>query len=104
MLRRIVELGDGWIPIMGATLDDVRRGVERLKAATTRPIDIQMPAPRVLGKGDRPDPVAAMRAVPELINAGVTDVAVTLAAFAPTLADAPTVLAKLGKAFGEEGS
>ncbi|MGN6475330.1 MAG: TIGR03619 family F420-dependent LLM class oxidoreductase [Mycobacteriales bacterium] len=104
MLGRIVELGDGWIPIMGATLDDVRDGAARLREATSRPIDVQMRATTATGPDGRPDPTATLAGVPELVEAGVTDVTINLAAFAPTLADAPTVLATLGKAFGEETS
>lgn len=104
MLARVIDLGDGWIPIMGATLDDVEDGAARLRAATDRPIDVQMRASTMTGADGKPDPVATLAAVPELIAAGVTDVTVNLAAFAPTLADAPTALATLGKAFGEETS
>ena len=102
MLARITELGDGWIPIMGATLDDVREGAERLRTASSRPIDVQMRASTVMGADGKPDPVTTLGALPELVAAGVTDVTVNLAAFAPTLADAPAALASLGKAFGEE--
>jgi probable F420-dependent oxidoreductase len=36
-LRRVVELGDGWIPIMGASIDDIRAGAapERLRGSGT---------------------------------------------------------------------
>ncbi len=102
MLGRIADLGDGWIPIMGATLEDVRAGADRLKAVTSRPTDVQMRASTVLGADGKADPIATLAAVPELVAAGVTDVTVNLAAFAPTLADAPAALAVLGKAFGEE--
>ncbi|HZN12659.1 MAG TPA: TIGR03619 family F420-dependent LLM class oxidoreductase [Acidimicrobiales bacterium] len=34
-IRRIVELGDGWLPITGATVDDVRVGIEQLRTALT---------------------------------------------------------------------
>jgi probable F420-dependent oxidoreductase len=101
MLARVVDLGDGWIPIMGATLDDVREGAARLAAATSRPIDVQMRATTVTGDDGRPDPVGTMAGVPQLTEIGVTDVTVNLAAFAPTLAEAPTALRALGKAFGE---
>lgn len=104
MLARIVDLGDGWIPIMGATLDDVRVGAARLREATRRPIDVQMRASTVVGTDGAPDPAGTLRAVPELVAAGVTDVTVNLAAFAPTLADAPAALTMLGEAFGEETS
>jgi probable F420-dependent oxidoreductase len=104
MLARIVRLGDGWIPIMGATLDDVRDGAARLRAETPRSIDVQMRATTVMGADGRPDPVATIAGVPELVNAGITDVTVNLAAFAATLADAPAALKKLGEAFREETS
>jgi hypothetical protein len=45
-----------------------------------------------------------MAGVPELIAAGVTDVTVNLAAFAPALTDAPAALSALGKAFRAEVS
>ncbi|HVS68341.1 MAG TPA: TIGR03619 family F420-dependent LLM class oxidoreductase [Mycobacteriales bacterium] len=101
MVARIVDLGDGWIPIMGATLDDVREGAARLAAVTSRPTDIQMRASTVMGADGTPDPIGTMAGVPELVAAGVTDVTVNLAAFSPTLADAPTALSALGNAFRE---
>jgi probable F420-dependent oxidoreductase len=104
MLARIVDLGDGWIPIMGATLDDVRDGAARLATATSRPLDVQMRATTVMGDAGKPDPVGTMAGVPELIAAGVTDVTVNLAAFAPALTDAPAALSALGKAFRAEVS
>jgi probable F420-dependent oxidoreductase len=104
MLARIVDLGDGWIPIMGATLDDVRDGAARIAAATSRPTDVQMRAATAVGDDGKPDPVATMASVPELVDAGVTDVTVNLAAFAPTLADAPAGLTALGNAFREGAS
>ncbi|HVT64955.1 MAG TPA: TIGR03619 family F420-dependent LLM class oxidoreductase [Mycobacteriales bacterium] len=101
MIARIVDLGDGWIPIMGATLDDVRDGATRLAAATSRRIEVQMRATTVMGDDGKADPVGTMSGVPQLPDAGVTDVTVNLAAFAPTMADAPAALRALGKAFGE---
>jgi probable F420-dependent oxidoreductase len=99
MLRRVVELGDGWIPIMGATVDDVREGAARIAAATDRRIDIQARASTVLGASGHPDAAATIAGVPELIDAGVTDVTINIAAFAPTIAAAPDALASLGTAF-----
>ena len=32
-LRRIVELGDGWIPIMGSAVADIAAGIDRLREA-----------------------------------------------------------------------
>jgi probable F420-dependent oxidoreductase len=101
MLRRVVELGDGWIPIMGATADDVRDGAARIAAATDRRIDIQSRATTVLGPDDRPDIVATLAGVPELVATGATDVTVNIAAFAPTIAGAPAALQTLGASFRE---
>jgi probable F420-dependent oxidoreductase len=101
MLARIADLGDGWIPIMGATLDDVREGAARLAALGSRPIDVQMRATTVMGDDGKPDPVGTMAGVPELTAVGVTDVTVNLATFAPTLTEAPAALTALGEAFRE---
>jgi probable F420-dependent oxidoreductase len=100
-LRRVVELGDGWIPIMGATTDDVRDGAARIAAATDRPIDVQARATTVVGADGKPDVAATIAGVPELLAAGVTDVTVNIAAFAASLAEAPAALALLGSAFRE---
>ncbi|HEX3897603.1 MAG TPA: TIGR03619 family F420-dependent LLM class oxidoreductase [Mycobacteriales bacterium] len=101
MLRRVVELGDGWIPIMGATADDVRDGAARIAASTDRHIDIQSRAATVVGGDGKPDAVATIAGVPNLVAAGVTDVTVNIAAFAPTIAEAPGALATLGATFRE---
>lgn len=87
-LRRIVSLGDGWIPIMGATLDDIRAGAERLRGATDRPVAVQAPVPRT-----------GFAALPDLIDAGVTDAYVYLAAFARTPAEAPEALHRIADDF-----
>jgi probable F420-dependent oxidoreductase len=75
--RRIVELGDGWIPIMGASVDDIAVGACELRAATDRPIDVQAP-------------LRSMDDVPELVAAGVTNVylnAMSVAAKPPDVID-----------------
>ena len=67
---RIVRLGDGWIPIMGATITDVAAGVATLRtafaAAGRDPATLQVRGPSA------PD----LETVPELLAAGVTDVVV----------------------------
>lgn len=82
--RRVVELGDGWIPIMGASLDDIRSGAKELRAATERPIDIQAPIPLVRRDDKSLDLRATIDRVPELIAAGVTNVYVNAASLAPS--------------------
>lgn len=67
-LDRIVRLGDGWIPIMGATRDDVATGVRTLRTAY-EDAGRDPSALRVRAPAD-----AALEAVPGLLAAGVTDV------------------------------
>lgn len=80
--RRVLELGDGWIPIMGASVDDIAAGAKELRAATDRPIDVQAP-------------LRSMDSVTELIAAGVTNVYINAMTVASTPADAVDRLPKL---------
>lgn len=73
--RRVIELGDGWIPIMGATVDDIAAGAKELRAATDRPIDVQAP-------------LRSMDGLPELIEAGVTNVYMNAMSIAKTPSEA----------------
>lgn len=100
-VRRIVELGDGWIPIMGASIEDIRAGAQRLRNDTDRPIHVQAPAPPVTSADGARDPAATMAAVPALVSAGANDIYVNIASFASTVQDAPTALRSLVKAFRE---
>ena len=83
--RRVLELGDGWIPIMGASVDDIAAGAKELRAATDRPIDVQAP-------------LRSMESVTELIEAGVTNVYINAMTVGTTPADAmdrlPTLVAE----------
>src|SRR3954451_15368854 len=78
-LRRIVDLGDGWIPIMGATIDDIRGGAKRLRDAAQRPLDVQAPLMPVRRDDRSIDVEAMLGQVPELAAAGVTNVYVNAA-------------------------
>ncbi|MBV9872252.1 MAG: TIGR03619 family F420-dependent LLM class oxidoreductase, partial [Frankiaceae bacterium] len=71
-LRRIVDLGDGWIPIMGASLDEIRAGAADINSAAGRPIAIQAPARVATNEAGDRDPAATMAGVASLINAGAT--------------------------------
>lgn len=90
-VRRIVELGDGWIPIMGSSPDDVAIGVERLReafAAAGRSADhleVQAALSLVRDGAGRPDLGATMRAVPGLVAAGATNISIHLRALDPGL-------------------
>ena len=89
------EWGDAWIPIMGASLDDIADGARRIadawRAAGRDPAALQVQAPLRIERGDdgRPDLARSMASVPELVAAGATDVHVTLRAFNSDPAEAP---------------
>ena len=104
-IDRVVRLGDGWIPIMGATIGDIGEGVARLRAEFSRcgrapeSLQVQAPAVMVRGKDGAWDAAATMASVPTLVEAGATDIHVTLRPFCPTLEDAGEVLLSLAGAF-----
>jgi probable F420-dependent oxidoreductase len=98
-LRRIVELGDGWIPIMGALIDDIRAGADRLREAAGRPIVVQAPAPIAKAADGSRDPATTMEGVPALLDAGATDIYVNIASFAASPADASAALERLVASF-----
>jgi alkanesulfonate monooxygenase SsuD/methylene tetrahydromethanopterin reductase-like flavin-dependent oxidoreductase (luciferase family) len=93
-LERVVVLGDGWIPVMGASLDEVRAGAARLRAAFEaagrRPESLRVQAP------------ATLAPVPALVAAGATDVIVHLAAVCRDPAEAPATLRALADRFAVE--
>jgi probable F420-dependent oxidoreductase len=106
-LDRMVRWGDAWIPIMGATLDEIAGGKRRIEAAWTDagrdPAALQVQAPLRIERGDdgRPDLARSMATVPDLLAAGATDVQVTLRAFTGDPAEAPDVCAEIVRRFGE---
>lgn len=79
-VARIVELGDGWIPIMGATREDVRTGATTLRSALADagrdPADLIVRVPAlVVRTGDGAvDVEATMASVPDLLTDGATEV------------------------------
>lgn len=92
-LERIVTLGDGWIPIMGATVADIASGAallrDRFHDAGRDPDRLDVQAPLTLPRtpdGDI-DTDRTVLAVHELITAGVTDISVNLRALDPQLSD-----------------
>lgn len=97
-LRRIVELGAGWIP-WAEQRDDVADGVREIRAALAAAgrdpdaFGVRGRLPVVAGADGRPDVAATMRAVPGLVAAGVTDFQLGVAL--STDGDAPQQLAEL---------
>ncbi len=106
-LPRIVEWGDAWIPIMGATLEVIADGAEQIRkawsAAGRDPGTLQVQAPLRIERGgdDRPDLARSMATVPDLVAAGGTDVHVTLRAFNRDPAEAPAVFAEIVRRFAD---
>ncbi|MDQ1474913.1 MAG: hypothetical protein QOE62_142, partial [Actinomycetota bacterium] len=106
-LRRLVEWGDAWIPIMGATLEAIADGAREIKDAWSKagrdPAALQVQAPLRIERGsdDRPDLARSIATVPDLVAAGATDVHVTLRAFNRDPAEAPAVFAELVRRFAD---
>ena len=99
--RRVLELGDGWIPIMGASIDDIRAGAKELGAATDRPIEIQAPVPLVRHADKSLDLRATIEHVPDLVAAGVTNVYVNAASLAQSPLAAEGAVTGFAHAFQE---
>jgi alkanesulfonate monooxygenase SsuD/methylene tetrahydromethanopterin reductase-like flavin-dependent oxidoreductase (luciferase family) len=84
---RIVRWGDGWIPIMTATLDDLREGAARLTdafAAAGRDaaaLKVRGSLEVALAADGRPDLAATLAGTADLVRAGATDVQLPMLAF-----------------------
>jgi probable F420-dependent oxidoreductase len=98
-LRRITSLGNGWIPIMGASLDDIRSGASLLRATTGREIDVQAPLSPVRRDDKTLDVAATMRQVGRLADAGVTNVYLNAATIGRTPAEAIELLPDVMREF-----
>ncbi|HVJ95894.1 MAG TPA: LLM class flavin-dependent oxidoreductase, partial [Acidimicrobiia bacterium] len=104
-LDRLVRFASGWIPIMGATIDDIAAGAKQIGEAWTAagrdPAGLKVQAPIRIAMDDsgKPDIARSMESIPELVAAGATDVNVTLRAFCRDVADAPAVMAELVRRF-----
>jgi probable F420-dependent oxidoreductase len=103
-LHRIVELGDGWIPIMGERRTGIAAGVaklqERYVAAGRDPTSLRVRSTaRVAHTADgRPDLSATIEGAPVLIEAGVTDIDVPFSSYVKTSDDVVAFFAEAGKA------
>lgn len=109
-LERVVRWGDGWIPIMTATRDDLREGARRLgeafAAAGRDPTGLKVRgalAPRP-GAGGRPELGATLAGAAELAEAGATDVQLPLLAFVRRPEQLGDFFAELGERWGGEGA
>lgn len=103
-LRRITELGDGWIPIMGESVAGVAAGVERIREAWALAgrdggpprVRHTLPIERA-GTGRRPDLDRTLAGAPELAGAGVSEVSVPISAFLADPESAVGWVADLGR-------
>jgi probable F420-dependent oxidoreductase len=104
-LERLVDVGDGWIPIMGETIEGIAAGVEmirnRWRDAGRDPsaLKVQATIPLVMGDDGRPDMGRSMENVPALVAAGATDVTTPLRAFARDPDEASVVMRALAESF-----
>jgi alkanesulfonate monooxygenase SsuD/methylene tetrahydromethanopterin reductase-like flavin-dependent oxidoreductase (luciferase family) len=86
--RRIVELGDGWIPIMGERRDGIAKGVSELKHlfedAGRDPGHLRTRSAARIGRDSegRPEIAATIERSRDLIEVGVTDLDIPLTVFA----------------------
>lgn len=102
-LRRITEMGHGWIPIMGESASGVADGVRRIREAwdeagrDTKALRVRhtLPVERTRDKGLDLDRTLA--GAPELAALGVSEVSVPVAAFVRDPDAAPGWVADLGK-------
>jgi hypothetical protein len=99
-LDRIIRLGDGWIPIMTASLDDVREGAKRLREAAAAAgrslVDVQAPVAVVRNERGTADPERTAAGVPAAIEAGATDIFFSIAELCADPAKMAGAVEKLG--------
>jgi probable F420-dependent oxidoreductase len=102
-LDRIVRLGDGWIPIMTATREDLAEGVKRLREALAAAgrdasaLRVRGDLGVALGEDRRPDLARTLERVPALAAAGATDVQLPLLAFVRRPEQLPDWFAELSE-------
>jgi probable F420-dependent oxidoreductase len=109
-VRRIVELGDGWIPIMGERAPGVADGVALLTKALAdagrdpAALRVRAHLPVVRDDSGLPDLAASLTGVPDLVAAGATDVVTPLGAFVQDEADLPAWFEHAGSRLREHGA
>jgi probable F420-dependent oxidoreductase len=103
--ERIVRWGDGWIPIMDATVDDVRDGVQTLRKgfvdAGRDPETLQVRGALAVVRDDNKqlNVPATIAGVDELVAAGATDIHLPFQAVCRDPADARAVFTALVSEF-----
>lgn len=92
-LDRVVRFGRGWIPLMGASLDDIAAGAATIRtalaAAGRGPDEVTVRAPLPLVRGDAGfDLDRSLAGVPDVLATGARDIHVGLTTLAPDPAEA----------------
>ncbi len=100
MVRRITELGDGWLPL-GPTVAEIGEGIARLQDAFVaagrdpRTLGVRAGIPVVTDADGRVDAMATVAPAAELAALGVTSISVALGRFIRTRADIEPFLSEL---------
>jgi probable F420-dependent oxidoreductase len=100
-LDRLTRLGDGWIPIMGETLEGLEDGVRRIRDAWSArgrdpgALKVRGTLDVVRGEDGRPSLARTLAGAPAFARRGATDVQITLLAFARTPERLPDFFAEL---------
>jgi probable F420-dependent oxidoreductase len=108
-VRRVAELGDGWLPL-AIPLDDVTDTIERMRAAFRElgrdPASLQVRQNLAVKTDDsgRVDLDATVAPVADLAARGVTTVSVALGRFLRTRSDVEPFFHELGSAFATGGT
>jgi probable F420-dependent oxidoreductase len=106
-LKRITDLGDGWIPIMGETREGIAEGVARIAEAwkdhgrDPSTLQVRTTLPIVRDSDRRPDLAASLAGVSELAAGGVTDVTLHLPAFVRHAAELDDWFARLSELWAQ---
>jgi probable F420-dependent oxidoreductase len=102
-LQRVIELGDGWIPIMTAAPNDVSDGARQLrqaaKAAGRPSPDVQLPAPVARRQDGLPDIARTIEGIADAEARGATDVFFSVAEMVPDLDRLTEGVAELARRF-----
>ncbi|GLZ03121.1 LLM class F420-dependent oxidoreductase [Actinomadura sp. NBRC 104412] len=101
-VRRVVELGDGWIPIMGEPADGVAAGTARLREALAEAGDPDRPlrvrhSPPVVRHNGTADLDRTLDGAGALLEAGATEILLPLGAFVSEAKEAPSWVTELGR-------
>jgi probable F420-dependent oxidoreductase len=98
-VERIARYADGWIPIMGESIEGIAAGAAQLRDALAAkgrdPAGFQVQAPLQIARdeGKRPDLARSIESVPEIVAAGATNIQLPLQAFCREPAEAPAFFA-----------